>query len=136
MAARGRFIYTSTDAAFVISEMPANAWATTREAVWELARSQDKPVIVKLLDGRNLKLGVRFNPRSFERTLYAGYVGYGVSTSDGYYAPIDEKTWVALLRREAQQGNVFTDGNDAPRWVLASAQSYLSAVQALAASNS
>lgn len=80
----------------------------TRESAWAVAQSQTKPVIVRAIqDGTPnaagfVDLGVVFSPEAFERACYWGYVSYGHSMSDGYYAPIQLDSWVKSFRRDPE----------------------------------
>lgn len=76
---------------------------TTREGAWKRAQSQHRPVVfcdaTAEADTNDLmELGVVFDPRAFEQAVYQGYVAYGHSMSDGYYAPIQFESWVKTFR--------------------------------------
>lgn len=87
----------------------------TRESAWITARSTALPVVVTLLDGTSKNLGVVFDAATFERAAYSGYVGYGYSMTDGYYAPIKFESWVQDFRRNRGKGILFQ--NDTPQYV-------------------
>src|SRR6266403_4905446 len=68
------------------------------ETAWASATSQAvQPIVVKLLDGTvNTHVALNeFNPIAFEHAASSGYVAYGHSMSDGYYAPIEFEQFVA-----------------------------------------
>ncbi len=102
------FKVSETEDAFVITEVeprnnhPMN-WSctdgTSREGAWATARAQGKPVTVVDREGNRKDLGRVFSPRVFEEFAYSGYVGYGRSMSDGYYAPIGFESWVISFRK-------------------------------------
>jgi hypothetical protein len=98
---------------------------TSREGAWIAAQSQAKPVTVILLDGSIKELGVVFNPVEFEKACYRGYVSYGHSMSDGYYAPIRFESWVNSFRRDP--AGELKWNNDTSDWVKAALPLYLEA---------
>lgn len=100
---------------------------TTREGAWEAARAQDLPVVVRMLDGTTRALGVVFDPEAFERACYRGYVSYGHSMSDGYYAPLKFDSWVASFRRSPSLAHMDVAG-----CVAGSLDSYLVVAKMLA----
>lgn len=131
-----RFVTKTTGEHFVITEIagterhPMN-WGgscekidgqyvslSSHEGAWQAACSQHLPVHFVGLDGAVRDLGVCFSPEQFERRAYSGYVGYGLSMTDGYYAPVTFEHWVADFRsepvRNLRHGNDF----DAPQAAL------------------
>lgn len=48
--------------------------------------------------------------RAFERAAYSGHISYGISMTDGYYAPEDFDAWVIGFRK-APTGSLYW-GND------------------------
>lgn len=84
---------------------------TSREGAWDRAREQELPVLVVLLSGEIKSLGVVFDCDVFERACYRGYVSYGYSMSDGYYAPIRFESWVQTFRADPE--GTLRHGNDA-----------------------
>lgn len=95
---------------------------TSRAGAWEAARSQHLPVVycnaTSSADTNELmELGVVFDPETFERRVYDGYVGYGYSMSDGYYAPIQFESWVKSFRKSVQEDTFSWDYNDTHRSV-------------------
>lgn len=83
---------------------------STADTAWQRARSQARPVVILGNEKETImELGVVFDPEAFERSAYSGYVGYGLSMTDGYYAPEPFEAWVKGFRR----GPSFTF-NDAP----------------------
>jgi hypothetical protein len=103
-----------------------------RASAWAWARCQDLPVVycdaTDLADTNAImELGVVFDPQEFEKVAYSGYVGYGFSMSDGYYAPIQFESWVKSFRSTVAAAHVeladgdesgrhhIWDGNDAPK---------------------
>jgi hypothetical protein len=110
-----RFTTATVEDTFVITELtptenhPNNWWLDkidgvfttldTLQGAWDKARAQELPVTVHTLNGATKNLGVVFNPEVFERRAYSGYVGYGLSMTDGWYSPIDFDAWVKAFRR-------------------------------------
>jgi hypothetical protein len=87
----------------------------TDTAAWNMARSTALPLVVTMLDGRTANFGVVFEAKEFERAAYSGYVSYGLSMSDGYYAPITFDAWVKSFRQD--QGREILRSNDTPQYV-------------------
>lgn len=69
-----------------------------RDGAWHLARQQSLPVRFVRAGEATRDLGVVFHPGLFEHRVYSGYVGYGLSMTDGYYAPISFEAWVTAFR--------------------------------------
>jgi hypothetical protein len=97
--------------------------AHSREAAWASARSQDKPVVVECLGEEPMNLGVVFDVEAFERAAYGGYVSYGHSMSDGYYAPLSFESWAASARKD--MARELAGSNDAALHVKESLPTYL-----------
>lgn len=72
----------------------------SREGAWKRAQSQIHHTIVLTADGNQVDLGCVFVPEAFERAVYSGYISYGLSMTDGHYAPIDFESWVKFFRRD------------------------------------
>lgn len=72
----------------------------TTQAAWDRARAQAHPVVMIPLAGEPRNLGVVFNPKIFEEKAYQGYVGHGLSMTDGHFGPGSRETWLANFRRE------------------------------------
>lgn len=133
---------------FVITEIepttrhPLN-WtdgSKTREGAWESAQTQIHHALATTADGKETDLGYVFSPEVFERAVYGGYIGYGLSMTDGYYAPIDFEAWVRGFRKtvfanaerlmaadydlsQAHRDKIFSH-NDTPAWVCEGLQTY------------
>lgn len=60
--------------------------------------------------------------RAFERTAYSGYINYGISMTDGYYAPEDFDAWVIGFRKAPI--NSLYWGNDRRNDLAPQANSY------------
>lgn len=95
---------------------------SSREGAWASARSQHRPVVycdaTATADTHKvMELGVVFDPQTFETRVYDGYVGYGYSMSDGYYAPIQFESWVKSFRESVRKDTFSWDGNDTHRSV-------------------
>lgn len=73
------------------------------EGAHHQAKRQDNPVRVLHLSGRVQDLGIVFDPRDFEQAAHSDYVCYGISMTDGYYAPIKFEDWVKPFRREVRK---------------------------------
>lgn len=126
------FGYTEDEETFVITEVeprndhPMN-WIgsgyTSREGVWALAGARGLETIFISRDGNVQDLGVVFSPKAFEHAAYQGYVGYGQSMSDGYYAPIDFDAWVSSFRKSPEFGQ-----NDVSETVKATLPTYIAAL--------
>lgn len=73
------------------------------------AAIQPRPVV--FLDENNNRHdhGVQFSPEAFERAAYGGYVAYGISMTDGHYAPIDFEAWVKSFREFPEENLRFND---------------------------
>lgn len=89
----------------------------TREGAWRDAQSQHRPVVycdatATADTNQVMELGLVFAPQAFEERAYDGYVGYGYSMSDGYYAPIHKETWIRSFRQSVLNGTFTWDGND------------------------
>lgn len=102
--------------------------AYDKKTAWSAARSQTLPVRVIKLDGSEQMIGIAFDPRSFERIAYSGYVSHGVSTTDGYYAPLKFEQWVKSFRDNPSQEMI---SNDAPQYVKDSLPAYVEALAAV-----
>lgn len=88
---------------------------TTDRDAWAMARSGALPVVITMLDGTVKNVGVVFDAATFERAAYDGYVSYGYSMTDGYYAPIKFDAWVKDFRRGL--GREILSQNDSPKYV-------------------
>jgi hypothetical protein len=71
----------------------------TRENAWTVAGIYGLSTVFVGRDGSTKDLGVVFSPKAFERAAYGGYVSYGLSMTDGHYAPIDFDAWVKSFRK-------------------------------------
>lgn len=79
----------------------------TKRGAWNAARAQNLPIyIVDSLAGETKELGEVFDPRAFEQAAYVGYVGYGYSMSDGYYAPLKFESWVVHFRASVLNADI------------------------------
>jgi hypothetical protein len=96
---------------------------TTREGAWDFARARGLRTVFVSRDGIAQELGQVFSPKTFERAAYWGYVGYGRSMTDGYYAPIDFDAWVTDFRRFPSFGQ-----NDVAEAVKAALPKYFAAL--------
>jgi hypothetical protein len=108
------FTVATVDGTFVITEVAPVEHSTmigafsakapyghhTRDAAWTAAKRQALPVVAVLADGSARDLGVVFDPDAFEQAAYQGYVSYGFSMTDGYYAPSTFDSFVYGLRRD------------------------------------
>jgi hypothetical protein len=99
---------------------------TSREGAWKSAQSQTLPVAVVDREGNRQELGVVWSPKEFERAAYAGYVGYGLSMSDGYYAPVQFESWVKSFRKHPEAG--LDNQNDVSDAVKAGLPLYVKAL--------
>jgi len=99
---------------------------TTREGAWAFAQARGKNTVFVGRDGSRKELGRVFDPRAFERAAYHGYVAYGHSMSDGYYAPIDFEAWVESLRKFPE--HELNHQNDVPESVKAALPLYQQAL--------
>lgn len=86
----------------------------TREGAWAAATSQAVLEIAVLATGQPTKTYAAsevFNPVNFEDAAYSGYVGYGLSMTDGHYAPIGREIWIRAFRKEvlAAADQILTD---------------------------
>lgn len=111
---------TTTDTEFQVkvaghhTRHPMN-WFTTDEGyavenVRQLAAQQVLPVVFIDEDGTRHEHGVQFTPEAFERAAYSGYVAYGCSMTDGYYAPEAFEAWVTFFRKDP--ATAIRVGND------------------------
>lgn len=137
-----------SESVYVITEVESTTkhplnWmdgSLTREGAWRHAQSQIHHTIVLTLDGDQADLGSVFSPEVFERAVYNGYIGYGLSMSDGHYTPICFENWVKGFRRDvlshterllaedydtskSHMDSVFY-GNDTPPTVCRGLQTY------------
>lgn len=69
------------------------------DRVKQAAAIQLLPVVFIDEDGTRHEHGVQFSAEAFERAAYRGYVSYGISMTDGYYAPISFDVWVKNFRK-------------------------------------
>lgn len=111
-------------------ELPADETAgyvaDNKRTVWQRARSQSLPVRVAMLNGDIHRFDTVFDPPTFERAAYSGYVSHGISMTDGVYYPIKFEQWVELFRKDALAGHdVFARDNDAPAYVKNSLSTYV-----------
>ena len=81
-----------------------------RDAAWQLARQQSLPVRFVRYGEATREFGVVFHPGLFEHRVYSGYIAYGCSMTDGYYAPVGFESWV--LRFRANPDGWQVGGND------------------------
>jgi hypothetical protein len=95
----------------------------SRENAWVVAGIYGLPTVFVGRDGSTKDLGVVFNPAAYERAAYGGYVGYGLSMTDGHYAPIDFDAWVKSFRKFPEFGQ-----NDASKAVKAALPKYIAAL--------
>lgn len=100
----------------------------SKESAWQAARQQTLPVFFVGIDGNAKALGTVFHPAVFERRVYSGYVGYGLSMTDGYYAPIKFDAWVKSFRANPDSWSV--GGNDS-RHTTADLDAYKAALATL-----
>lgn len=101
----------------------------SKELAWQQAQEQPLPVRVLHLDGTNQNLGNCWTPQAFERAIYGGYISYGLSMTDGHYAPEKFDAWVKTLRQFPE--HVVKVDNDAPANVKAGLTRYLAALEAV-----
>lgn len=128
-----KFRTAPTDVAFTITEVgkddthPMN-WidgSTDASGAWYQARCQDKPVVFTAMDGTSEVFEGVFDPNKFERAVYSGYVSYGLSMTDGYYAPMDFEAWVVSFRNDPARE--LNGENDTPQYVKDALPTYLAA---------
>lgn len=94
---------------FIISEDAVKTWTSVdRQTAWNAARAQANPVLFIDQEGNERDLGVVFDAAAWEQAMYNGYVLYGMTMTDGHYAPADFEYWVALFRKSPR-----IDYNDA-----------------------
>lgn len=134
-ATERHFEITEGPTALLITQVEARPFGTYSDrSAWAHARSQHRPVFVETFEGGMQEFGVVFDIEKFEDAAYQGYVGYGLSMSDGIYYPIDRKTWIASFRKDALNGldakSAFY-GNDAGKSVRESYDLYKERLQAL-----
>lgn len=127
------FLVREREQEFKLGGETAGYSATTRRAAWDRARSQHLPVHVTMLNGETTDLGNVFNPRNFEKAAYSGYVQYGLSMTDGHYAPESFDRWVINFRKsvladDASHANVWRE-NDAPEHVKNALMLYATQLQ-------
>jgi hypothetical protein len=129
------FKVTETDEQVTITEIePKNLhpmnWSglgeSSREGAWAFATARGKAITFVSRDGIRTELGPVFDPRAFERAAYQGYVAYGYSMSDGYYAPIEFEAWVRDLRKSPE--HELSRRNDVAPSVKAALPLYLAAL--------
>lgn len=96
---------------------------TSREGAWAIAGARGLKTVFVGRDGSSKDLGVVFSPKAFERAVYGGYVSYGLSMTDGHYAPIDFDAWVKSFRKFPEFGQ-----NDASEAVKAALPKYIAAL--------
>lgn len=100
------------------------------DGAWHLARQQSLPVRLVRAGEPTRDLGVVFHPGLFEHRVYSGYVGYGYSMTDGYYAPISFEAWVTAFR--ANPDGWDRAGNDSQH-TMADMDAYKAALATLSA---
>lgn len=123
-----RFIAGVQDGEFIIAEQsPTKAhpinWMgaeVTRENAWDAAQAQGCPVVFVDRSGNRMNLGDCWSRNAFEFAMYCGYVSYGRSMADGYYAPLSFENWVKAFRKAPH-----ADENDAPQEVKNSLPRYV-----------
>jgi hypothetical protein len=96
---------------------------TSREGAWAIAGARGLKTVFVGRDGSSKDLGVVFSPKAFEHAAYQGYVAYGRSMSDGYYAPLTFESWVKSFRRSPD-----FNLNDASEAVKAALPKYIAAL--------
>jgi len=84
------------------------------EGVRYQAAIQHLPVVFIDEDGTRHGHGVQFTAGAFERAAYRGYIAYGVSMTDGHYAPVDFEAWVTDFRRFPEANLKYNDFYPAP----------------------
>lgn len=102
----------------------------SREGAWFKAQTQGLETVFVSRSGERRELGRIFDPRAFERAAYQGYVSYGLSMTDGHYAPIRFEDWVRAFRANPETHLAF--GNDASESVKAAFPLYQEALLSLA----
>lgn len=111
----GVFVITQTG---VRTDRPTTWLCTDGKSdtgAWLAARACGLPVVVTLLDGTVKHFYGVFSAAQFEMAAYTGYVGYELSMTDGYYAPLAFESWVKSFRRD--QGRQILRNNDNPQYV-------------------
>jgi len=101
----------------------------SREGAWAFAGARGKKVVFISREGERKELGAHFDPRAFEKAAYHGYVGYGHSMSDGYYAPEKFDSWVKAFRKNPAEH--MNNQNDVAEEVKAALPLYLEALKAV-----
>jgi hypothetical protein len=79
------------------------------DMVKELAARQLLPVVFIDEAGNRTNHGIQFTAAAFEQAAYSGHVGYGISMTDGYYAPESFEAWVHFFRQDPQHGIKFSN---------------------------
>lgn len=101
----------------------------SREAAWARAGARGLQTVFVDREGNRRELGMVFDPRAFERAAYQGYVGYGCSMTDGYYAPEKFESWVKSFRQRPEEHmNRENDVADEVKAALPLYQAMLAAV--------
>lgn len=100
----------------------------SREGAWAYAQCMGLETVFVSREGERKELGRVFDPRSFEQAAYGGYVGYGQSMTDGFYAPEKFDSWVKGFRKHPAEH--LNSQNDAPEAVKAALPLYLEALAA------
>lgn len=101
---------------------------STREGAWAYAGARGKQVVFISREGERKELGQHFSPKNFERAVHAGYVAYGHSMSDGFYAPEKFDSWVKAFRKNPAEH--LNHQNDVAEEVKAALPLYLEALKA------
>lgn len=100
----------------------------SREGAWAYAGARGKQVVFVSREGERKELGQHFSPKDFERAAYSGYVGYGQSMTDGFYAPEKFESWVKSFRKHP--ADHLNSQNDVSEDVKAALPLYLEALAA------
>lgn len=127
------FVIKEREQEFKLGGETAGYSASKKIVAWNAARSQHLPVRVEKLNGETTELGNVFDPREFERAAYRGYVAYGLSMTDGHYAPHTFEQWVIHFRKsvladDASNATVWAE-NDAPAYVKNALMLYATQLQ-------
>lgn len=134
------FAVTETGEQTVITEVePKNShplnWMgsseMSRESAWAYASARGVQTVFVDREGYRHNLGEVFSPKAFENAAYQGYVSYGHSMTDGYYAPIQFDAWVKSFRQHPEHH--ITHQNDMSKVVKAALPKYLEALASLSA---
>lgn len=106
--------------------------AVSKRDAWQRARSQAAPVEIVPLVGLKKQITSAFDGPTFERAAYSGYVQYGLSMTDGHYAPMKFDQWVIHFRKtvlnSAFAASVWAE-NDAPDYVRGALTVYRAELQ-------